>query len=200
MKVKRCVAELVNPIAEFQQIVRGQPKWFGYFHAFAEIEWLEGFLCRVIGVLRAVSAHHTPQVGSQLRDGQIVADIERRQSLRQFVTVRGGKHPLRKVIRKSFRQKVMASQRLKSVVKDRSIAALFQSLQKLRQRSCALVPDPCQIRHREKRERSSDRLNRIGHREFASSARISSCLGVSTRSGASIRISVRSDSKLAAQR
>src|SRR5882672_690974 len=103
MKVKRCMAELLNPIAEFQQMVRGQPKWFGYFHAFAEIEWLEGFLCRVIGVLRAVSAHHPPQVASQLRDRQIVADVERRQALRQFIPVRRSKHPLRKVIRKSFR-------------------------------------------------------------------------------------------------
>src|SRR5580704_10770473 len=98
-----------------------------------------------MGERPAILADHPAEVAAQRRDGNIVANIQRRELLRKVVAVRVREHPLRKIIRKTLRKEMMAAQSLKRVVKNGRVAAMLETRQKFRERSRGLVADACEI-------------------------------------------------------
>src|SRR5205807_8721936 len=87
----------------------------------------------------AIDGNHTAQIAAQRGDRNVVANVEHGKLFGKIVPVRVRKHPLREVIRKTLGQEVMATQRLKRVMKNRSIATVLQPRQQLRERACRLI-------------------------------------------------------------
>src|SRR5690242_13630358 len=79
------------------------------FEALAKIKALERSLPREIGIGVAIIRRDTAQIAAQRRYGQIIPNIEGRQLFRQIAVIGVGEHPLREIVRESFRQKVMAA-------------------------------------------------------------------------------------------
>src|SRR5580704_3658800 len=112
------MAQVLDAGAKFFQRSRRHAYGHGNLRAFAEIKALQSRLLGKCWVRCAELLHHPAQIAAQRGDGKIIANVERRELLRQILTVCVRVSPLREVIGKSFSKKMMAAQRLKCVMKD----------------------------------------------------------------------------------
>src|SRR5260370_13683641 len=129
MKIETRMAEMRDPAAKFVQCSGAPPEKEGYIEAFAKIESLKRGLARKVRIGRAIVADHTAQIPAQRGDRNVVANVEHRKLFREIVPVGVRKHPLGEIVRKTFRQEMSAAQRLKGVMKNRSVAAVLQRRQ-----------------------------------------------------------------------
>src|SRR5882757_7641847 len=131
MKVEPGMAQMSHAISKLVQCSRASAQRCRNFRAFAKVESFQRGLSREMGKRRAKISYHTAEIAPQCRDGNIVADVQRRELLRKVVPVRVRQHPLREIIRKPLGEEVMAPQRLIRVMEDRSVAATFQPREQL---------------------------------------------------------------------
>ena len=146
MKVETGVAEVLDAFAKLFEVAGAAAKRHGDFHAFAKIETLEAGLRSELWLRYAEIADHTGKIAPQRGNGSVIANVEGREQFGQVIPVRGGERPLRKIVRKAFREKVVGSQGLKGVMEDGSVAAMFEAVQQFRQGSRRLVSDSGQVR------------------------------------------------------
>ena len=78
MKIETSVAEMRNAFAKFVQRSSLSAQGRGDFHAFAKVEALQSGLPGKMGKRRAKVAHNAAEIASQGRDGNVVANVERR--------------------------------------------------------------------------------------------------------------------------
>src|SRR5260370_40549638 len=129
MKIEAGMAEMRKALAEFVQRSSLSAQGHGDFHAFAKVEALQRGLSRKMGKSSAEVAHNTAEITSQRRDGNVVAYVECRQLLRQAVAVVVRKNPLREILGKTLGEKLMAAQRLISVMEDGSGGTILKPTQ-----------------------------------------------------------------------
>src|SRR5207302_5104653 len=145
MKIEARVAEVFDALPEFVEGLRIPPERCGDFHTLAEVKTLErGLVCKV-RVGRAVVTDNTAEIAAQRRDGNVVANVQRRELFGEIVPVCVRQRPLREIVGKTIGKKMMAAQRLKGVMKDRRVAAMLEPRQQLRECACGLVADPREI-------------------------------------------------------
>src|SRR5260370_12864577 len=118
MKIETRMAEMRDPAAKFVQCSGAPPERDGDFHAFAKIESLQRGLARKVRIGRAIVADHTAQIPAQRRDRNVVANVEHSKLFREIAPVCVRKHPLGEIVRKTFRQEMVAAQRLEGVMKN----------------------------------------------------------------------------------
>ena len=75
----------------------------------------------------AIIGDQPAQIAAQLRQGNVVANIERSQLFGKFRAIGAGQDPLREIVRESFGKEVMAAERLEGVVEDGRVAALIEA-------------------------------------------------------------------------
>src|SRR6266550_3190622 len=139
------VAEVLDAFPEFVERSRIAPERCGQFHALAEIKSLYlGLSCKVC-ILRTIFTYNTAEIAAQRRDGNVVANVQRRELFGEIVPVCVRQRPLREIVGKTIGKKMMAAQRLKGVMKDRRVAAMLEPRQQLRECACGLVADPREI-------------------------------------------------------
>ena len=127
MKVEASVAEVLEPFAKFIEVACAAAKVHGHFHAFAKIEPLEARLRCKLRLCRTEIADHTAKITSQGGNRSVIANIEGRELLGQVVSVCGGERPLREIVGEPFREEMVGSQGLERVMKDGSVAAVFEA-------------------------------------------------------------------------
>ena len=153
MEIKGSVTQMIQTGAKFIQGPCCPAQRNRDLHAFAKVE---SFQCHLVNELRIVGAkvaHYTAEIAAKCRNGDVIPDIKRRKLFRQSIAIRVRQRPLRKIVRKAFRQEVVSTQRLKCVVKNGRVAALLKTGEKLGNRSSGLVADPCQVRNRKEFKR-----------------------------------------------
>src|SRR5262249_59626496 len=101
----------------------------------------------------AVITDDAAQVGAQSGDGDVVADVQRRELFRKSVTIGVGEGPLREIVGEAFRQEMVAAERLIRVVEDGGVAALLKAGEQFCERRGRLIPDPSQVGDGEKLKR-----------------------------------------------
>src|SRR2546430_1683941 len=154
--------------------------------------------------------HVLPAVVSTLTE-----NVEYRELLGQVIPVGRGQRPLREIVGKAFREEVVEFQGLKGVMKNGGIAAMFETRQQFREGTRRLIPDPGQKGSGDEIEgcfgdvqsqQPSSCLDApapdwlVQDRAHATKPRVWRNYYTSARSAISMRISVRSESKCAAQR
>ena len=215
MMVETSVAEVGDAFAELIQGARAAAKRHGHFHAFTKVESLEPRLRRELRVSAAKIPHHAAEIASQRRNGCVIANVEYRELLGQVIPVGRGQRPLREIVGKAFREEVVEFQGLKGVMKNGGIAAMFETRQQFREGTRRLIPDPGQKGSGDEIEgcfgdvqsqQPSSCLDApapdwlVQDRAHATKPRVWRNYYTSARSAISMRISVRSESKCAAQR
>ena len=138
MKVKASMAEVLEPFAKFIEVAGAAAKGHGHFHAFAKIEPLETRLRCKLRLCSTEIADYTAKIGPQGGNRSIIANIEGRELLGQVIPVCGGERPLREIVGEPFREEVVGSQGLECVMKDGSVAAVFEAGQQFREGSSRL--------------------------------------------------------------
>src|ERR1700756_285825 len=141
MKVEAGVAEVLESFSKFIEAARAAAKRHRHFDALAKIEPLETRLRRKLRLFLREIADDAAKVASQRGNRGVVANVERRELLRKVVPVRGGKCPLREIVGKTLCEKVMDAKRLEGVMKNGSVAAVFEAGQQFREGSSGLVSD-----------------------------------------------------------
>src|SRR5713226_657827 len=119
MKIEARMAEVRDSETKFIQRPGAPAQGSVDFHAFAKIEPLQRGLARKVRIGRAIIGNNAAQIATQRGDRNVVADIEHGKLFGEVVPVGIRKHPLREIVRETFRQEVMAAQRLKRVMKNR---------------------------------------------------------------------------------
>src|SRR6266849_2556613 len=141
MEIKGSMAHPLDSSAEFLKCAGLIAEGNGNLDAFAKIESLQRRLPREIGIGVAIIRGNAAQIAAKRRYGQIIPYIQRRKLFRQIAVIRVRQRPLREIIRESFGQKMVASQCLKSMMKDRSVTAMFQPCQEFADRACRLTAE-----------------------------------------------------------
>ena len=197
MKWKKKLAWLRrdNAFAKLVEVGGGKPKGHAHLDAFAEIETFEGGLAGKLRMLFAEGADDAAEILAKRGDGRVVTNVEGGKLFREGIAIGVGKDPLGKIVGESLGKKVVAAEGLEGVVKDGSVAALLEPGEKFGEGASGEIADAREIGNGEKFESefhlaaSVDLLE-----EFHDGSKL--LLG----SGAAIRISVRSERRLAAQR
>src|SRR5260370_23388363 len=145
MKVEARMAEARDPIAKFIQRSGAAAQRGRDFHALAKIESLQRGLARKVWIRGTIVGNHAAQISAQRGDRNVIANVEHRKLFSEIVPVGVRKHPLGEIVRKTFRQKMMATQCLEGVMKNRRVAAVLQPRQQLRECASRLVADACEI-------------------------------------------------------
>src|SRR5919109_606784 len=127
MKVEAGVAEMREAIAKFIETAGAAAKGHCHFHAFAKKEALYARLQCELRISIAIILDCAPQIASQHRDGRVITNIQRRQLLREVAPVRGRESPLGEVVGKAFREVVVGAESLEGMMKNRSVAAVFEA-------------------------------------------------------------------------
>src|SRR6267154_249079 len=159
MEVETSVAQMCDSVAKLVQRSRAAPQGSSDLHALAEVETFQRRLAGKMGKRLAKVTHHAAEIAAKRGDGDVVANVQRRQLFRQVVPVGVREHPLREVVGKSLGEKVMAAKCLIGVMKDGSVAAILESLQQIRESARRLVTDSCEIRNGNELERSFRRFH-----------------------------------------
>lgn len=141
MKVETGVAEVLEPFAKLIQVAGAATKRHGDLHAFAKVEPFEAALRRELRMSVAIVPYDPLEIISQSGNRSVITNVERRELLSQVAPVRRGERPLREVVGKTFRKEVMGSKCLEGVMKNRSVAAVFEAGQQFRESSSGLVFD-----------------------------------------------------------
>ena len=140
-------------------------------------------------------AHDAAEVFAKRRNRGVIANVEGGELLGEGIAIGVGKNPLRKIVGKTLGKKVVATEGLKSVMEDGSVAALFEPGEEFRESASGEIPDAREMGDGEEfkaefRLNSSESLLKEFH-DGSEAPR---------SSGAAMRISVRSEIRLAAQR
>src|ERR1035441_4072373 len=131
MIVKRLIAEAFEPVTEFLERP-GLPRLrYRHFDTFTEMERFEGppvnfFRMGTAIFIRNVTQkwiRTVKQVGSYFAKSEVPPHIRCGQLLGEHGTIEPRENPLRKIIGKPLREKVVAPQALKGMVKNRYVAA-----------------------------------------------------------------------------
>jgi len=118
------------------------------------------------------------EIVSQRGDGNVVANVERGELLREIVAVGVREHPLREIVGKTFGEEVMAAEGLKGVMEDGRVAAMLEPLQQLGECASRLVADSREIGNGDEVERG---FNCVHTRASSPSARTASSQSPHTR-------------------
>jgi len=159
MKIEARVAEVFDALPEFVEGLRIPPERCGDFHTLAEVKTLErGLVCKV-RVGRSVVTDNAAEIAAQRRDGNVVANVQRRELLGEIVPVSVRERPLREIVGKTLGKKMMAAKRLKGVMKNRRVAAMLEPGEQLRECARGLVANPREIGNRNEFERGFSGLH-----------------------------------------
>src|SRR2546430_1278669 len=139
------MAEVLDAFPEFVERSRISSERCGHFHALAEIKTLERGLAGKVWIRRTIFTDNTAEIAAQRRDGNVVANVQRRELFGKIVPVCVRQRPLREIVGKTIGKKMMAAQRLKGGMKDRCVAAMLEPSQQLRECARGLVADPREI-------------------------------------------------------
>src|SRR6266576_4888173 len=154
MKVETGVAEMRDAIAKLVQRASAPAQGRGHFDAFAKVETLQRGLSRKMRKRRAKLADEAAQIASQSGDGNVVANVERGELLREIVAVGVREHPLREIVGKTLGEEVMAAEGLKGVMEDGRVAAMLEPRQQLGECAGRLVDDSREIGNGDEVEQS----------------------------------------------
>jgi hypothetical protein len=72
-------------------------------------------------------ADNTAQIAPERSNRSVIANVECRELLGQVIPIGGGERPLREIVGEAFREEVMDAKRLESVMKNGTVAAVFQA-------------------------------------------------------------------------
>jgi hypothetical protein len=152
VKEKTGVAETYNAVAKFVEVGSGETEGDGHLHAFAEIEALQGRLAGMLGMLFTEGAHDAAEILAKCGDGGVIANVEGGELLGEGIAIGVGKNPLGKIVGKTLGKEMVATEGLKSVMEDGSVAALFESGEKFGEGTGREVPDAREMGDGEKFE------------------------------------------------
>src|ERR1700730_7873635 len=153
MKVEAGMAEVRDAIAKLVQRASAAAQGRGYFDAFAKIETLQRGLARKMGKRRAKLADKAAEIAAQGGDGNVVANVERGELLREIVAGGVREDPLREIVVKALGEEVVAPEGLKGVMEDGRVAALLEPRQQLGECAGRLVADSREIGNGDEVER-----------------------------------------------
>jgi len=127
VKEKTGVADTHYAVAKLVEVGGGETEGDGHLDAFAEIEAFQGRLPGMLRTLFTEGAHDAAEAFAKSRDRRVIANIEGGKLLGEGIAIGVGKNPLGKIVGKTLGKKVMGAERLKRVMEDGSVAALFES-------------------------------------------------------------------------
>src|ERR1019366_7990835 len=152
MIVKRLIAEVFETVTEFLERP-GLPRLrYRHFDTFTEMERFEGPPVNFFRMGTAIFIRNAKQVGSYFAKSEVPAYIRCGQLLGEHGTIEPRENPLRKIIGKPLREKVVAPQALKGMVKNRCVVAFLQAIAQSSEGRGRLISDPRQIRNRDEPE------------------------------------------------